>query len=330
MYQHGTGWARFYKSVAGSNLYQSPSNDQGTLAQQSVTVGSVTYTTYTYTSVDKTTYTFNSNYELVTVKDPRGLTVSYSYNISKQLTLVQEPDGGLATFNYSGSSLYTIQEPGGYTVTLSHSGAGDISGIQDPDGGLRSLTYDTSHRLTNDQFGPLSGTVAYSTSNGELASIALAAGSTLTFAPANTVALGGPVSPNQIIGTTTDPYNYTTSYALDLQGRLTGLTLPDGGAQTWTLNLAGNPVAYTDALGHQTTYKRNDAQDVIKVTYADNASMVYGYDPTYQEVLTVTDGLGNVTSFSYNSTGDLTSVQEPALGITTYTWSNGLMQTMTD
>ena len=119
---------------------------------------------------------------------------------------------------------------------------------------------------------------------------------------------------------------------------------------TYTLDPFGNPLTVTDALGNMTTYTRNDNSQVTEVvqpavvngTSTAAPTTVYGYDSDgnlhterspdgstrtwtytsystyggdFDEVTEYTDGVGNETAYSYDtSTGDLLTTDQYANG----------------
>jgi YD repeat-containing protein len=51
-----------------------------------------------------------------------------------------------------------------------------------------------------------------------------------------------------------DALNNQTVYTLDVMGRALRVQTPDGAVQSWTRNLAGQVVSYTDAAQNTTLY----------------------------------------------------------------------------
>jgi YD repeat-containing protein len=54
------------------------------------------------------------------------------------------------------------------------------------------------------------------------------------------------------------------------------------------------------------------------------------YDSTFHNVTEAIDPLRLTTTYFYNGTGDLTATIDPLSDTTKQTWSNGLLQTVTD
>jgi YD repeat-containing protein len=277
---------------------------------------------------------FNTAGYETAITDPDGQTVSYSYNSSNEPTLVQAPDGGLTTFSYSGTQATQIAEPGGRTLSLAYSSAGDLTKVTEADGGLRTFAYDTSHRLTNEQYGPLNTTYSYSSSS-ELSQINQGLSSTLTVSPANAVALATSTAVNSsaVLGVLTDALSHATTYTMDGQGRLTELQTPDGGTQTWNLDLYGQPYNQTDAAGRSTgsiySYDAGSG-DTTGVSNPDGSTSAALYDSTHHNPTQLTDTLGRLTTMTYTANGDLQTTKDALGDVTTQSWSSGLVQTVTD
>jgi YD repeat-containing protein len=70
--------------------------------------------------------------------------------------------------------------------------------------------------------------------------------------------------------------------------------------------------------------------DLTAITRPDNSRATYAYDSTYHKVITVKDSLNHVTSYGYNTSGDLITITNPLNQVTTIAWSNGLEQSVTD
>jgi RHS repeat-associated protein len=118
------------------------------------------------------------------------------------------------------------------------------------------------------------------------------------------------------------------SHTYDGMGRLTSTTLPDGAASSiaYTNDFWGKThVVATDELGHQRS-SVYDAYGRVQQVYDTNGSMQYV--TTFQHdvadrVIQTTDAQNNVTSYTFDSLGQKTSMTDPDLGTVTYTHDNG-------
>ncbi|HYV38484.1 MAG TPA: RHS repeat-associated core domain-containing protein, partial [Gemmataceae bacterium] len=295
-----SGTARFFSGPT-SGTYASPANDFGTLT--------VSGGIYTYTAEGHMQWTFGSDGLLTKIVDTHGLTRTFTYDTGRIYT-IEDPDGSTATFGYDVSNkLSEIDAPGARTVAATVSG-GDLTALVNPDGGERDFGY-SSHKLTSDDFAPL-GMVSYDyKANGTIGTVTLDGSSTLTVDAAAAQGLASPaLNASAVKGVLTYPLGQVHTYTLDTQGRTTQLEQPAGAAgvatETWTLNGAGLPTAYTDALGNETDYAYNTGySSPATVTYADSTHVTAVYESTYHQPTSVTDQRGNVTGFQYNGSGDL-------------------------
>ncbi len=333
LWVYGKGESRFFTSQGGG-AFASPANDFGTLVQNGDN-------SYTYTAKDQTQWKFDSQGRLTTIVDPHSLATTYTYTSGTSLSpaTVTEPDGGLTTFTYSSGVLASIAEPGGRTVTLTHTTAGDglpdLTGITNPDGGLRTFTFDTVHRLLTDRWAPLTATYAYDSVAGVLNTITLASSDTLNLVPADVWALQtSPARSAPAVAVLTDALSQVTTLTLDLLGRLLQQATPDGAVQQWQRDAAGQPTTFTDPLNRVTSYTYqyfSGKGDLTQVTYPDGTTNQYQYDSTFHHQTVSVDERGDRTTMTYNTTtGDLLTVTNPLNQVTSYTWSSGLQQTVTD
>jgi RHS repeat-associated protein len=314
---------RYYHGAGGS--FQSPPDDHGTLVGNSDG-------TYTYTTPQQVRWNFDANGLMRTIVDPHGLTVTYNYN-GGLLSSIAMPDGGVTTFNYDANHLVSsIVEPGNRSLTLRHDPAtGNLLSITDVDGTLRTYTYDATHHLTNVQWGPLSTTYTYDQTTSVLTQVDRGNGTVFHINPANTKALAGGYGTSQVAGSFTDPLGHTTTYMMDMRGRATRMQTADGAVQTWQLDSHGQVTTYTDARTKVTTYAYDSAGDLLQVNYPDGSTRVFQYHPTFHLVTQARDGLGHVTNYGYDpATADLLTITDAMGQVTTMTWSNGLLQSVTD
>ena len=177
---------------------------------------------------------------------------------------------------------------------------------------------------------PQLATFTYNGTTGLLSSINRGSGTTLSLAPAAAYGLAtSPAAGANPTAVITDALSNLTTYTLDGQGRTTKLQTPDGGVTTYTLDAAGHVIVLADPLDRVTTFTYGTgaaADNLLQVTNPDNSNEYFAYDATFHEVTQVTDTLGNITTYTLDGTGDVTSMEDAKGEVTTYAWSSGLLQ----
>jgi len=245
-----------------------------------------------------TKFTYDSNHYLLTMTDPNsGVTTNTYDSNTHQITKQQEPiTTRSTTFSYSGG-ITTITDPKGNVTQEEY-----LNGILMS----RTIGYGTPQAATwNYSFDPLS--LSQTASVGPLGETSTstrdATGDPLTEVDAlgriATVptynAFGEPI-------TVTDPLGVTTTYTYNATGDLTSSSRPLlGTGQTQTV-----------------TYQRTDAAhpgDVTSMIDADNFTWAYTYDSNgYRN--SVTDPLGDKTTYVFNADGWMTSSTAPSQYLT--------------
>jgi RHS repeat-associated protein len=327
----GSGDSRVFTATRngdGTYSYSNP-DDFGTLVQNS-------NGTFTYTATNQTVEQFNADGLLTSVTNSDGLTWTYTYDGQDRLTQVTSIDGGITTLQYGDDGLLSsITEPGTRSLSFTHDGAGNLTQITDVDSTTRTFSYDDAHHLIEDQWAPWDSTFTYD-ANGYLNGVDLGGVEPYSIASVAGQIANGLSDPTTTPGTATvtDGLDDTTTYVLDSQGRLLSETDPGNLTQTWVYDGHGDMIQYTDARNFTTSYIYDSDGDLTQVNNPDGSIETYTYDSTFHQVLIATDGDDNVTVNTYNSTGDLTSTTTAAgtsaAAKTTYSWTNGLMTSMTD
>jgi RHS repeat-associated protein len=132
------------------------------------------------------------------------------------------------------------------------------------------------------------------------------------------------------------PNGAEVNYERDAQGRITKQTDALGNSRSYTYNANGFLLTSTDEEGHTTTIERNVEDLPIKKTYPDGTSEGWTYNQSNQ-ILTFTARNGGVTTYTYYNGelggwyGDLKTVTDALGNITTFTHNNaGNILTRTD
>ena len=124
----------------------------------------------------------------------------------------------------------------------------------------------------------------------------------------------------------TDSQSNTWSYVRDYAGRVLSKADPLGNTNSYTYNAEGFTLTETDPLGNITTCQRDANNLPTNIVYPDGSFETFAYN---EWALPVTNRLrnGGFVTFEYYGTnelggsfGDLKSVTDPLGNATTYTW----------
>lgn len=305
---------------------------------------------------DGTEYAFTRHIpnELAWMQDRYGNQTQLNYN-GGLLDQVVSPSGRSITFSYdSGNRIVSATDQTGRKVIYTYDGGGTLSTVTYPDQTTEQYTYDGTHRLLTMQ--DRRGNVWVS----------------------NHYDVNGRISQQ----TLADQTNYQFAYATDGNGKVTATTVTDANSNrerlsfdpvskypltdtfaygtplaqtaTYTREASGLIDSMTDALNRTTTYVHDALGNVTTVTRlagTPNAvSYHFTYTPDYNQLATMTDPLGHVTSMSYvngclsgttdalghvtliqcNSAGQPTSIKDALGHLTTLSYQGYDLQSVTD
>ncbi|MEV5451482.1 RHS repeat-associated core domain-containing protein [Streptomyces sp. NPDC052535] len=271
---------------------------------------------------------------LAKVTDTADKATAYEYDSSRRLTKVTTPEGTVTLFTYDSHNRVTSMQRATGTSGGGHTGptwrydysaatpsdAGTTT-VTDPDGDETTYTHNADGEVTK-VTDPL-GHSRHSTYKNHLTQTAIDA-----------------------MGTGTDGTGgNTTTYGWDDRNNLVSQKLPMGATASVSAyqTIAGTdlPSDMTGANGRKDTFKYDTNGNTLSVTTSGTAGAARDYtyngaDPTCGgfegQRCTAKDGNGNVTSFTYDSKGNLIRVKPPApLGETTYTYDAlGRVETVKD
>jgi len=205
-----------------------------------------------------------------------------------------------------------------------------------PDGGTIQYQYDSSGRMSGiiNQRGVLELAIEYNNStDNRVSKQTHVDGGIYTF---DYAVAGGNVTQT----TMTAPNGAQTTWSFNNFGYISGKTTPDG---TTTYQKAANTnemLSVTDPLGRKTTYtyySTTDATNGLVKTVTDNLGNVtsYEYETKYGLPTKITDALLKVTTFTYtfdaNNRVTKTDIKDPLLNLTTINYNtNGMPTSITD
>jgi len=222
----------------------------------------------------------------------------YTFSASGQLESIADLNGDTTTLSYTGGNLTSVTDPSGRQLTFTYTGP-HIASATDPMGRAMSFSYDT---------------------NGNLVSTADAAGRTWAFT----------YDASHQMLTMTDPRGKTTTNTYNASNQVTAQTDPDGGTTTWSYSgdpttSAGATTTMTDPDGNSTTYSYSNLE-LTSLTHGAGmpqaATTSYTYDPATLGVTSATDPNGNVTTSTYDSSGNLLSATDQLGDTTSYSYNS--------
>ena len=282
---------------------------------------------------------YNTQHLPQTVTDAAGQSTVYTYTVDGDVETVTRTRNGaqeVTTYTYvtdpntpGYGSVQTITGPvAGATITYTYDSFGRVRTVTNSDGYTVTYTYDALNRLTKLEYpdGTNEQTV-YNRLDPEWTSDRLGRWThraynalrhpTDVYDPMNQHTHYDYCTCGALEGIT-DPNGNTTTFFSDLQSRVTSKVYNDGKATSFAYDPKINRlISKTDALNqvtHYAYYLDNNLQSVSYTNLAGAAltpptpSVNYTYDPDFNRIATMTDGVGT-TNYAYNP---ITS--SPALG----------------
>jgi RHS repeat-associated protein len=192
------------------------------------------------------TYGYDSNGNLKTRTDAAGRMTTSTYDEQNRLKTVTLPDGGLTTYSYDAEGrLQSVKDPRNLVTTYSYNGLGKLLSQSSPDTGASTYTYDGASRLAS-ELRANGVIVSYSRDSlDRITSRSASTGAVETYTyDEGAYGKGQLTRINDATGQTTFQYgasgellqqtatiygvSYTTIWNYDAQGRLTGMSYPNG------------------------------------------------------------------------------------------------------
>jgi len=255
-------------------------------------------------------YTYDPNYNLASVTNPRGATTSYTYAADDLLTETRDALGHVWSFTHdeAGNTL-SSSYPTGETVSRTYTADDLLAESAYSTGESYAFSYTPARRLSG-----VTGT-----------------GGTLGFTY-------NPVGWLLSASDTADGQSFATAYAYDEAGRVTSLHSDAAQPVTYAYDLAGRLASLTIPGSGVATFTHDAAGARTGVTLPSGALTSYGYDPAGRIASIVTtatsgviaerytrDAAGRVVSdsfgaYAYDAAGRLVTWTAPTGAVTTYTY----------
>ncbi|MGH7962952.1 MAG: DUF6531 domain-containing protein, partial [Candidatus Binatia bacterium] len=285
------------------------------------------------------TGTGHSAYLLGAMQDRNGnqLTLTRDPNANQRITRITSPNGRWIEFTYDPSVAVTAwnlpfahrilqaQDHTGRAVTYTYV-SGRLMTVTDPNGGITEYTYDSGQRMRTikDARGIVYLTNQYD-ANGRVYSQTQADGGVFYFsyvlnsaAKVTTAYVYDPRVALRQVTFNTAGYTTSDTRALYLTEQQT-LTYERQAGTNFVLSVTDAP------LNRTTAYTYDSKGNVLSLTrLAGTASAVtttFAYEPTFNQIQTLTDPELHTTSFTYDSKGNLIVLADPRMKYTTLAYN---------
>lgn len=245
---------------------------------------------------------------LLSTKTPENVTTTNTYDAAGRLWKETTPLGStIHEYDLAGREIRTTT-PGGQLTQRSYDAAGRLTTVTDPAGVVTTYTYtDRNEKASETKTG--TGTTSFTYDpDGNLATVTDPLGHITTFGYDN----------RNRRTTQTDAAGKTTTWAHDDAGQLTSRTDPLGRATTFTYDGMGRAKTSSDPSGRTVTRTYDAAGQLTGLAYGDGSTVTMTYDQ-FGYLASATDPSGT-TSYTHDSTGNLTNVVRPNGRITSYTY----------
>ncbi|SIS10799.1 RHS repeat-associated core domain-containing protein [Microbacterium sp. RURRCA19A] len=247
-----------------------------------------------------TTFSYDTHGHITTTTNPLGHTSTATFDADgNQLTNTDGNNHTTTTTYDAADRPVKVQQPSTDKTQTTYNADGTVNKVADAASHTTSYTYDAQARVTSmtDKDGK---TTAYTYDGlGRLKTTTEPNGDTETQAWDN----AGQLSSITYSGTSTP----ATSYTYDADGRRT--TMSDGtGTSHYTYDAFGEPVSVKTGTGATTKYGYDAAGNTISIAYPVASTTITRHFNTLEQLDSVTDPLGTVTSFGYSADGLPTTI----------------------
>jgi RHS repeat-associated protein len=258
---------------------------------------------------------FDAIGRMTAIIDRNGNALTFQYDNTGFLTTMTDAAGRTVKFTKGASGrVMTITDPSNRQFQFTYDANGAMTGVTDPLGNTSAMAYTSSSRLASmaDPKGNILARVTYN-ADGTLATYT-DRGETWTIA----------YSPSTSTTTETDSSGNRWTHVYNASGSIIRTTDPLGNSVNRSYDANGNITQVVDQNGNTIVTTFDAAGNALTVKDAMNNTITTTYDPVFNVPLTVTDRLGNVTVFAYDSKGNLIRTTDPSGNITQYQYdSNG-------
>jgi RHS repeat-associated protein len=281
------------------------------------------YNTVTGTLTSKTdplgntvSFTYDANRNMLSKTEPLVGTTRYTYDASNNMTSSTDPANNVTSYTYNSLGLVlTTSGPQGNTGNT-YDDSGNLLTATGPDGGITRYRYDGRANLI-ETTNPLGQVTTYAYDDADLlASVTDPAGAVISYT----------YDPNGNMLTQTDPLGKVTTFTYDGMNRLLTVTDALGHLTTYGYDKMGNRTSVTDPNGNTSTYKFNYQGQMVQAKDAQEHTTTYTYGAMgcascgggTDKVTSITDAIGHITTYQYDTAGHLIQETDPLQKATSY------------
>jgi RHS repeat-associated protein len=298
---------------------------------------------YSLTIAHRANRLFDSAGYPISITDSNGNVTSFTYDAQRRLTQIVDPALRSLTFAYGDpanpNQVTSIQDSVGTIATYQYDGSSRLFQVTYADGSFNRFNYDANSLILSvtDTEGKILEAHAYDVYRRGLSSERADGVERLTISYPNTslaILVDSKGNPTQYPSTTINQRNELTSVSgsgcVSCGGR---------GNQQFFYNSGGQRTSLVDASLNVTQFTYGSYGVVTRrSTMVDGSEVAWSYTYNdFDEVLTATDPLGNTTTNTYDTKGNLLTNTAPSLGghsgpsTTSFTYdTKGQILTVTD
>lgn len=281
------------------------------------------------------------------IEDYSGRVWKYGY-MGDLLTSYQDPEGSLYRYSYTNDKMNIIKDAKGNELTIGYDRLNRVNTLKEYNGNITTLTYAANQisitspatdtidsstdtliyneegnpdtLITNAGVGQLNLTTRYTYNNNELIKIVDEDGNVIENTYDN----------NGNLLTTRDAIGNLTTYTYNSSNQPLTLTNSEG-ITSYTYSNSGDLIGITDPTGEVTQYEYDNYGNLTTLILADGTIENYSYSTDGNYLKTVTDSLGRITTTVQDKFGNTSSVTDPMMNSTIYSYdSRNLLTGITD
>lgn len=271
-------------------------------------------------------YEYDAVGNKISETDAEGNKTTFAYDAANQLIERIEPSGAKTEFKYDREgNLITVINALGFETSYTYDDSGRRTSMTDVEGNTTSVSYNSMGKVECVCYANGSQTIYTYESGGRLQCVENPDGSTESYT----------YDKNGNLFTRTNGVGDTVTFEYDKLNRIAEIINPLGGKRSFSYDAVGHVTRITDEKGNQTNYEYSPNGNLLKVKDALGNETFYEYDAMGNLTKTICTGTNGEeaqhTFFDWDLEGHVLSVTDPLGAIESYTYDkNGNMVSKTD